>query len=163
MRSSAIVSSIAAFLSAVSIVRAAPVAEDDCYKKDYDYKPLSDFNEHPVTKDHPTPVKGYSSTPSAMTKDGVVHVLPTPIMSKSSSPSYAPSVMPPAPASTGAPPPADYPVINAFAQSVLDKTNYYRSLHSAANVTWDDTLASFASTNAASCSFHHTANGNSQI
>lgn len=51
---------------------------------------------------------------------------------------------------------ADSSAPDADAQTVLDSHNQYRSLHSAPDLTWSASLASYAASNAASCVFAHT-------
>jgi uncharacterized protein YkwD len=50
------------------------------------------------------------------------------------------------------PPPTDTTFIN----TVLTRTNYWRSKHAATPLTWDATLASFAKTSASKCNGQHT-------
>ena len=54
------------------------------------------------------------------------------------------------------PPSPQYTDSSAFQSAVLNSTNTYRSQHNASDLTWNDTLASYAKSHASACQFAHS-------
>ena len=65
-----------------------------------------------------------------------------------------PTIITSSPSST--PPSPQYTDTGVFESAVLNSTNTYRRQHNASDLTWNDTLASYAEEHVSACQFAHT-------
>lgn len=176
MRTSLIASALTTLLFALSAVKAAPAADAEAetlveliIERDADV-PEHDLHKRQAivtitrtafapkvqfggrTRTITRTVYRSRSTPPVVIVPATPNAAPTP----DSAPTPAAPNTPQAPATTSASSSSDSSAPNADAQSAVDEHNKYRALHQVGPLVWDDTLASYAASHAASCVFQHT-------
>ena len=100
---------------------------------------------------------GMTAIQACVPSTTTVYVTPSP------SPMYSPAPKPLTPTSTFTPTPTLPPSsgLDAFAQTMLNKHNFYRARHHAPSLTWDSTVASAARSWISRCQFQHELNSKS--